>query len=152
MNKGFVFRCSKALLIPAAFFLMATTVEVVGAQPSTSRPTPINVGTEVSASLTEQDILIDQQGLAKDYVVNLTRGDQIAIDLTSESFDTMALLLASDETVLAINDDEITGGTTNSLLFARIKETGSYIVRVTAFDPQSSGPFKLKISRLRTVE
>lgn len=157
MNKGFFFLCRKALLIPTAFFLIATTAEVVGAQTRTSVPVPINVGTEVSASLTDQDIPTEEQGFAKDYVVNLTRGDQIAIDLTSDSFDTLVVLFASgeiadNETFLAANDDEITGGSTNSLLFVRIKETGRYIVRVTAFDPKSSGPFKLKVSRLRTVE
>lgn len=151
MNKGFFSHCSKALLIPTAFFLIAATAEVAGAQTRVYNPISINPGAEVSDSLTDQDIPTGEQGFARDYVVNLTSGDQVTIDLASDSFDAVVILLANDGTTVGQNDDG-TDGTTNSLLFVRIKETGRYIVRVRAFGPTGSGPFKLKVTRLRPIE
>jgi len=151
MNKGFLSSCSKTLMIPTAFFLIAATAEVAGAQTRVYNPISINPGAEISDSLTDQDIPTGEQGFARDYVVNLTKGDQVAIDLSSDSFDAVITLLASDGTTIGQNDDG-PDGTTNSLLFLRVKETGRYIVRVRAFGPTGSGPFKLKITRLRPVE
>jgi hypothetical protein len=80
----------------------------------------------------------------------LSAGDQVAIDLTSESFDTILTLLASDGSTVGENDDG-PDGSTNSLLFTRITEAGRYIVRVRAFGATSGGAFKLKVTRLRPV-
>ena len=60
--------------------------------------------------------------------MRLEAGEQVAIDLTSEDFDTI------------------------SLLFARITQGGKYIVRVRAFGETGSGSFKLKVTRLRPVK
>lgn len=151
MNKGFLSYCSKTLLIPTAFFLVAATAEVAAAQTRVYNPIPVNPGAEISDSLTDQDIPTGEQGFARDYVVNLTQGDQVAIDLSSDTFDAVIILLSGDGTTVGQNDDG-PDGTTNSLLFVRIKETGRYIIRVRAFGPTGSGPFKLKVTRLRPVE
>lgn len=151
MNKGFLSSCSKTLLIPAAFFLITATAEVAGAQTRVYNPIPINPGVEITDTLTDQDIPTGEQGFARDYTVNLTKGDQVAIDLTSDNFDTVVVLLSSDGTVVGQNDDG-PDGNTNSLLFIRVRETGRYIVRVRAFGPTGSGPFALKVTRLRPVE
>jgi len=151
MNKGFISYCSKTLLIPTAFFLVTATAGVAGAQTRVYNPISMNAGVEISDSLSDQDIPTGEQGFARDYVINLTKGDQVAIDLSSDSFDTVIVLLASDGTTVGQNDDG-PDGTTNSLLFVRVKETGRYIVRVRAFGPTGSGAFKLKVSRLRPIE
>ncbi len=111
-------------------------------------PVSIISGTAISDILTEEDIPTGEGGFARDYYVELEAGDQIAIDLTSENFDTMVMLIASDGTTVGENDDG-PDGTTNSLLFSRITETGKYIVRVRAFGETSGGKFTLKLTRLK---
>jgi hypothetical protein len=58
--------------------------------------------------------------------------------------------MAGDGSTVGENDDG-PDGTTNSLLFTRITETGRYIIRVRAFGETSGGAFKLKVTRLRPV-
>ena len=102
-------------------------------------------------TLSERDIPTGEGGFARDYLVQLEAGDQVAIDLMSEEFDSILLLLAADGSTIAENDDG-PDGSTNSLLFARITENGKYIVRVRAFGETGGGKFSLKLNRLRPVK
>ena len=70
--------------------------------------------------------------------------------MISDQFDSMLILIASDGSTVAENDDG-PDTDTNSLLFARIVETGKYIIRVRAFGETGSGQFTLKVTRLRAV-
>ena len=106
---------------------------------------------EVSGTLSDKDIPTGQGGFARDYTVTLTAGDNVAIDLTSDGFDTIVTLLSKDGATVAENDDG-PDGSTNSLLFTRIKDAGTYIVRVRAFGETTGGEFKLKVTRLRPVQ
>lgn len=115
------------------------------------RPGAIASGREVSGSLSTADIPTGEGGFAQDYVVNLRETDQVAIDLVSDDFDAMVMLLATDGTKVAENDDGL-DGSTNSLLFVRITESGKYIVRVRAFGEAAEGDFSLKVTRLRPIE
>jgi hypothetical protein len=82
--------------------------------------------------------------------VSLDAGDQVAVDLISDSFDTIVTLMSSDGSTVAENDDG-PDGSTNSLLFSRITEPGNYIIRVRAFGETSGGSFKLKVTRLKAI-
>lgn len=113
-------------------------------------PIPLKSGIEVQDTLTTQDIPMGQGSFARDYVVQLEQGDQVVIDLVSESFDTVVTLMAANGTTLGENDDGPDGGT-NSLLFMRIIQSGEYIVRVRGFGQAKGGPFKLKLTRLAPV-
>lgn len=113
-------------------------------------PIPLSLNTEINDRLTDRDIPTGEGGFARDYVVELEKGDQVAIDLKSDEFDTVIALIARDGSTVGANDDGTEGGT-NSLLFARIKETGDYIVRVRTFGVTGGGQFTLKIDRLRPV-
>ena len=113
-------------------------------------PIPLSLNTNISDRLTDQDIPTGEGGFARDYQVELEKGDQVAIDLKSDEFDTVVVLIARDGSTVGSNDDGPEGGT-NSLLFARIKETGSYIVRVRTFGVTGGGEFTLKVDRLRPV-
>ena len=75
----------------------------------------------------------------------------MAIDAVSDEFDTLVLLMNKDGVAVAENDDG-PDGTTNSLLFARISESGIYTVRVQAYAGQGAGNFYLKVARLREVQ
>jgi hypothetical protein len=114
-------------------------------------PIAISENQQISDVLSENDIPTGEGGFARDYLVNLQQGDQVAIDLASEEFDSILILIASDGSTVAENDDG-PDGDTNSLLFARIVETGKYIVRVRAFGETGSGEFQLKVTRLRPVK
>ena len=111
-------------------------------------PPSITSEKEISDTLTENDIPTGDGGFARDYLVQLEKGDQVAIDLTSDNFDSMVMLIADDGATIAENDDG-PDGTTNSLLFSRITEAGKYIVRVRAFGDTSGGKFTLKLTRLK---
>jgi hypothetical protein len=105
---------------------------------------------EISDNISDRDIPTGEGGFARDYSVNLDGGDQVAIDLTSDDFDTVVVLVAADGTTVAENDDG-PDGTTNSLLFARVTEKGRYIVRVRAFGETGAGKFNLKVTRLQAI-
>jgi hypothetical protein len=111
---------------------------------------PVSISSEksVADTLSEQDIPTGEGGFARDYYIDLRKGDQVAIDLISDDFDTIIMLIAEDGSTVAENDDG-PDGTTNSLLFARINEDGKYIIRVRAFGETSGGKFTLKLSRLK---
>ncbi len=102
----------------------------------------------VKDSLSDKDIPTGDGGFARDYAIKLTAGEQIAIDLTSEVFDTVVILLNGEAKTIGKNDDG-PDGTSNSLLFMRIKESGNYVIRVQGFGETSSGEFTLKVSKLK---
>ncbi len=112
--------------------------------------TPIKLPSngEVIDVLSEKDIPTGDGGFARDYAIELVAGDQLAIDLTSEVFDTVVILLNAEGKNIGKNDDG-PDGTSNSLLFVRIKDTGTYMIRVQGFGETSSGEFKLKVTQLK---
>ena|GEM_PF-187138 len=137
------------LIIPAALVALGMGAIEVSAQ-NMYNPISMEGKKEITDTLTEKDIPTGQGGFARDYVVNLQEGDQVAIDLISESFDAIVSLLGPDGTTVAENDDG-PDGTTNSLLFSRITTAGDYIVRVRAFGEGGVGEFQLKVTRLRPI-
>ena len=111
-------------------------------------PPAITSETEVSDTLTVDDIPTGDGGFARDYLVELEKGDQVTIDLNSDNFDAMVMLIAGDGDKVGENDDG-PDGSTNSLLFSRITERGKYIVRVRAYGDTSGGKYTLKLTRLK---
>ncbi|WP_411675340.1 PPC domain-containing protein [Dulcicalothrix desertica] len=114
-------------------------------------PLPLPSTYEVTDSLTDKDIPTGQGGFARDYTVKLNKGENLAVDLASDSFDSIITLLGPNGSTVAENDDG-PDGSSNSLLFTRISETGSYIVRVRSFGETGVGAFKLKVTRLQPVK
>ena len=116
-------------------------------------PIPLPAAGEIVDILSEADIPTGQGGFARDYQVQLSAGDQVAIDLISENFDTLVMLMAADGSTVAENDDApgSVDATTNSLLFTRITNGGRYIIRVRSFGEASGGEFTLKVTRLRPI-
>jgi len=120
------------------------------AQSAIYNPQPLPTTNEITDTLSQKDIPTGQGGFARDYMVKLNEGDNVVIDLSSDQFDTIVTLLAEDGTTVAENDDG-PDGSTNSLLFARITESGTYILRVRAFGETAGGQFNLKLTRLRPI-
>ncbi|WP_413038647.1 PPC domain-containing protein [Roseofilum sp. SID3] len=120
------------------------------AQSAIYNPKPLPTSNEITDTLSQKDIPTGQGGFARDYMVNLNEGDNVVVDLHSDQFDTIVTLLGDDGTTIAENDDG-PDGSTNSLLFARITKSGTYIVRVRAFGETAGGQFNLKLTRLRPI-
>ncbi|MFM1843154.1 MAG: hypothetical protein RLZZ490_1896 [Cyanobacteriota bacterium] len=118
------------------------------AQSNLYNPIPLSPNQVITDRLSLQDIPTGEGGFARDYRIPLNAGDQVAIDVQSDEFDTIVMLIADDGSTVIANDDSTEGGT-HSLAFARIQETGQYIVRVTTFAATGGGRFSLKVSRLR---
>ncbi|BAQ60678.1 hypothetical protein GM3708_1084 [Geminocystis sp. NIES-3708] len=121
------------------------------AQSKVYNPIPIQENQLISDNLTNEDIPTGEGGFARDYVINLEKGDQIAIDLTSENFDTILMLISEDGATIAENDDS-PDSDSNSLLFTRIAEAGRYFIRIKAFGVTGSGNFTLKFTRLQPIQ
>jgi len=147
------------LLTHARSFLWLPVALTLTVGVSTSRaiaqdvynPIELPSNNEITDTLSEADIPTGFGGFARDYRVYLESGDQVAIDLISEEFDTLVTLMSPDGTTVGENDDG-PDGTTNSLLFARITSSGTYTVRVRSYAGQGTGEFLLKVARLRPVQ
>lgn len=140
----------KHLIISISLSGVCSNALVAAAQVREYKPIPVlEFGKELKDTLSSKDIPFGDSGFARDYVVNLTSGEQIAIEVKSDSFDTIVTLLSANGSTVGENDDG-PDGTTNSLLFARIVKSGKYIIRVHAFgDKKETGPFTLKVTRLQ---
>lgn len=144
-------RWNLSLFVGTLLFLIASSLLPLKAQNTLYNPLPLPINREIRDELSAEDIPTGEGGFARDYAVDLEQGSQIAIDLKSKEFDTVVRLIASDGTTVAENDDG-PEGTTNSLLFTRISESGRYIIRVRAFGETGGGKFTLKLTRLQPVE
>ncbi len=138
------------------FFILNLFVIPLTAPPGQTQarfysPIPLTPGIRISDKLTEKDIPTGQGGFARDYVIQVKEGSQLAIDLTSDNFDTIVSLLAADGSTVAENDDG-PDGSTNSLLFIRVTRSGTYYIRVRSFGEVADGNFKLKVTLLKAVQ
>jgi len=150
ISKGWAAVLKQVMIIPASLLFIGTVTTAAIAQMPQGKfynPMALPVSNEVSDTLTEKDIPTGQGGFARDYMLKLNKGDSLAIDLTSESFDCIVTLLAANGTTVAENDDG-PDGSTNSLLFTRINQPGTYVIRVRSFGETGVGPFKLRVTRL----
>ena len=151
MVSKFVTHWSYIWLIFVSVLAVGLKTPPVRAQLKLYSPVPLSSEQEITDNLSEQDIPTGEGGFARDYYIDLNKGDQVAVDLISDDFDTIVLLIGEDGTKVGENDDG-TDGSTNSLLFTRIEENGRYIVRVRAFGDTSGGKFRLKVSRLKAIK
>ena len=154
MKKNFVVGFRQILIIPITLLIIGIGSKTVSAQNTQNKlysPIPLTDFTEISDTLSNKDIPTGQGGFARDYAVKLNKGDNLAVDLSSENFDTIITLLAPNGVTVLENDDG-PEGTSNSVLFTRITETGTYIVRVHSFGETGVGKFKLKVTKLQPVK
>lgn len=150
MTKPYATGLRLALVVPATLLAIGLRVAPANAQNQMYNPISLPSNNELTDSLSDQDIPTGFGGFARDYAVDLSEGDQVAVDLLSDEFDTIVTLIAPDGSTVGENDDG-PDGTTNSLLFARITRSGKYVVRVRSYAGDGSGSFNLKVTRLRPV-
>lgn len=152
ISMGFAMGLRQGTIIPVTLLAIGINTTAAFAQVNKLySPILLPLSNEVADMLSDKDIPTGQGGFARDYLVKLSKGDNLAIDLSSESFDSIITLLAPDGATVAENDDG-PDGSSNSLLFTRIVETGTYIVRVRSFGETGIGKFKLKVTRLQPIK
>ncbi|PZO37333.1 MAG: peptidase [Pseudanabaena frigida] len=117
---------------------------------SVYKPTTLSSGVDVNDILTDKDIPTGQKGFARDYTIDVQKDERLEITVSSGSFDTVLSLLDSKGEVIAENDDAV-GDTTNSLIFFKVRQSGTYTIRVSSFGGSSGGKFTLKVNKLRVV-
>jgi hypothetical protein len=86
-----------------------------------------------------------------DYLIRIEAGQRRYISLEAEGFDTIVQILRPEdrggETPQPLDTDDDAGVGFNSLLAFAPEAAGDYIVRVTSFEQNASGPYRLLISR-----
>jgi hypothetical protein len=132
------------------FASLSHPISAQAATPPVYQPIPLMLGQELKDVLSDRDIPTGQGGFARDYMVTLKAGDQIAVDLVSEVFDPMIVLMTKEGTPIAENDDG-PDGTPNALLFTRIVKPGNYIIRVRSFGETAGGAFRLTVTPLKSI-
>lgn len=151
ITKAFAAPLRQIIIIPATLLAIGISATAAFAQSKLYTPIPLPNSAEISDTLSDKDIPTGQGGFARDYLVRLNKGDNLAIDLSSDSFDSIINLLGPDGATVAENDDG-PDGSSNSLLFTRITETGNYIIRVRSFGETGIGKYKLKVTKLQPVK
>lgn len=146
-GKWLMFRFRFPFIIPTTLLSLGLSVFSANAQNQIYSPIPLPASNQITDTLSEKDIPTGSGGYARDYITALEAGEQIVIDLISDDFDTIIMLIAPDGSTFAENDDG-PDGTTNSELSARINNSGNYILRVSPYEEQGMGTFNLKVTRL----
>lgn len=137
-----------AIAISLTNFAPATSAQV--RNPAVYKPTTITTGVDINDILTDRDIPTGQKGFARDYILEAQKDERLEITVSSESFDTVLSLLDAKGDIIAENDDAASD-TTNSLIFFKVRQSGSYTIRVSSFGGSSGGKFTLKVTKLRIV-
>ncbi len=152
ISKALTTGLKRVIIFPATLVAICLSASAAFAQNKLYSPIPLTTSSaEFSDTLSEKDIPTGQGGFARDYTVKLNKGDNLAVDLVSENFDSILTLLSPNGATMAENDDG-PDGTSNSLLFTRIVETGTYIIRVRSFGETGVGNFKLKVTKLQPIK
>jgi hypothetical protein len=151
ISKVFAAGLKQVIIVPAILLTIGFSTRAAFAQNKLYSPIPLSSSTEFTDTLSDKDIPTGQGGFARDYAVKLNKGDNLAVDLSSDNFDSIITLLGPNGTTLVENDDG-PDGSSNSLLFTRIVEPGTYIIRVRSFGETGVGKFKLKVTKLQPVK
>ncbi len=114
------------------------------------QPSMVTVGVDINDVLTDKDIPTGQKGFARDYLITLAKDERLEITVNAGGFDTVLSLLDSKGEVIAENDD-IASDDTNSQIFLRIRQNGTYTIRVSSFGGSSGGKFTLRVNKLQVV-
>ena len=138
------------LRILAGLAVAGATLPAIAAPADMYKPQPLPASNEISDEITTNDIPTGSGGFARDYRISVKTGDRLEIELTSDEFDTVVMLIANDGTTLVENDDR-GDGSTHSRIFTSIEQEGEYTIRVQAFGNSTGGKFDLKVTRLRPL-
>ena len=141
---------SISISVSAIAFGLGSVTATFAQSRNVYKPTAILSGSEINDILTDKDIPTGQKGFARDYILEAQKDERLEITVNSGSFDTVLSLLDIKGEVIAENDDAASH-TTNSLIFFKVRQSGTYTIRVSSFGGSSGGKFTLKVTKLRVV-
>ena len=131
------------------------TLEVVSV-PSTNTATagPQQLASGLNVGVLEEGDTQTDSGHYVDYwTLDGRIGDELTLELTSQAFDTVLVLLSPDGDTLAENDDALGSGsadpisaTTDSRIAARLPLTGRYRVQVTSYHTTGRGAYEVRLT------
>jgi subtilisin len=130
----------------SGIYSLSLTTQAPG---SCTSSTPITFGQTINGTLSTSDCRLADDSFFDAYTFNGTTGQQIAISMSSGSFDTFLFLRRPDGTVFAQDDDG--GGGTNSRIpfssgFLTLPTTGVYTIIASSFSPSTTGTYALTLS------
>jgi hypothetical protein len=109
----------------------------------------INLGQTVNGALTTSNCKLSDGSYYNTYAFNGSAGQQVAITMSSSTFDTFLILIAPDGSVLEVDDDG--GGGTNSRIpqgagTIILPTTGKYNILANSYAPSVTGAYTLSLS------
>jgi hypothetical protein len=115
---------------------------------SATRPTTggsglMRVGDTVSGELQGGDETLDSGEYVDTYRFQGTRGQRVAVELTSSAFDAYTILRTPSGQQIDNDDGE---GGTDSRLDTVLSETGEYRVQVTSFNAGETGSYRFSVA------
>jgi hypothetical protein len=125
------------------------TLSVEEVEPVAVVQRPIAAGQTVEGELTDGDPELDAGGFFHEYVLQAAAGDEFRITLRSEEFDAFLRwgTKAGDAFTEVASDDD-GGGDLDSQLIVRVTAGGRYVIRVSALEGGSVGPYSLSVERV----
>jgi hypothetical protein len=124
-----------------AFDLPAEERAELGALPVVGR---LRIGHEMSGELAADDAKIWDDSYAEAWELELDAGQEVTVDLVSDAFDALLVVLGPGDFV-ARNDDG--GGACHARLTITADVGGTYRVVVNSIASEASGVFTLRVSR-----
>jgi len=107
---------------------------------------PIAVGDEIKGELGSDSPVNDGGQRADTYRFTGTNGQRVAIELKSGDFDAyLTLRRASDETVVA-EDDDGAGSGTDARIARTLDADGDYVIEARGFSEDAEGDYMLKLT------
>jgi hypothetical protein len=148
-------KLARQLLWGGAIALSTMPISVAMAIAQTRKlpyqPPMVTVGADINDILTDKDIPTGQKGFARDYLITAVKDQRLEIAVNGAGFDTVLSLLDSKGEVIVENDD-IASDDTNSQIFFRVRQNGTYTIRVSSFGGSSGGKFTLMVNKLQVVK
>jgi subtilisin len=125
----------------------AYSLTLSGSAPVTCSSTGIAIGQTVNASLSNTDCHFTDNSFFDSYSFTGAAGQQIAVSMSSLSFDTYLFLTGPNGLVV---DDDDGGGGTNSRIppgtgFFTLPTSGTYNILANSFSPNITGPYTLSL-------
>ncbi|HWC72670.1 MAG TPA: hypothetical protein VG454_01945 [Gemmatimonadales bacterium] len=126
-------------------YILTLTALVAASSGALPAQSPIKIGQSVTGRLTQTDQKFSDGSRYRLYLFAATKGEPVAVDLTSDDFDANLLITDASGNTLARNDDG--GGACNARLSFVPPATGNYRIYANSSAPAELGEYRLTLAR-----
>ena len=118
--------------------------------PEVCSVTPISAGQTLNGTLSAADCSLVTGEFVDTYVFSAVIGQQVAIGMSSTAFDSYLYLIAPNGSLLAVDDDGLSLGGTNSRIpqisgFITLPASGVYTIYASSFDSFVTGDYQVAL-------